>query len=227
VTSRAFRDRLLRRLNRAGVSSPRPETFDSLEQYVQLLARWNQKINLTALPLDPPTDEALDRLLVEPIAAARHLARFSGQWMDLGSGGGSPALPLMLVGMNATLILVESKARKAAFLREVLRTIGLTNASVEHDRAESLALRYPHSAQLLTVRAVRIDSRFAETAALLLDEGGHLAMFGPAALRTVPRGFERVQTTRLLEGHSSYLDLFRVVFHVERLIRRDGDALST
>jgi 16S rRNA G527 N7-methylase RsmG len=44
-----------------------------LEAYFELLTHWNARINLTALPLDPPTDETFDRLLVEPLAAAKQI----------------------------------------------------------------------------------------------------------------------------------------------------------
>jgi len=74
VTSLEFRDRLARRARRAKA----PLTIamlDPLEAYFRLLTLWNAKINLTALALDPPTDEAFDRLLVEPLAAAPHLTR--------------------------------------------------------------------------------------------------------------------------------------------------------
>ena len=68
-----------------------------LEIYYRLLSRWNTKINLTALPLEDLTDHAVDRLLIEPLAAARFVPESPLTWFDLGSGGGSPALPLKLV----------------------------------------------------------------------------------------------------------------------------------
>src|SRR4029079_802320 len=96
VTSSAARDHLLARLERAGASIA-PSAVDALEQYFALLARWNPRINLTALPLTPPSDDTFDRLFVEPVAAARHIdpaASGAGpiRWIDLGSGGGSPAI---------------------------------------------------------------------------------------------------------------------------------------
>ena len=72
---------------------------DSLDAYYRLLARWNRTINLTALSLDPLADEALDRLFIEPLAAAPYIREALdvtplSVWFDLGSGGGSPAIPL-------------------------------------------------------------------------------------------------------------------------------------
>lgn len=220
MTSRAFRDRLLRRLAKAGALAPPPDALERIERYVQLLARWNAKINLTALPLDPPTDEALDRLLVEPIAAARHLAALTASsaegsdptsevsWVDVGSGGGSPAVPLRIAGLDAPLTMVESKVRKTAFLREVVRTLELPRATVENDRVEAIAAKQPGSAQLITVRAVRLDTRFLAVARQLLRSRGSLALFCQAPFRAAPAGFEHVNTVRLIEGQTSYLALF-------------------
>ena len=70
VTSEQFQDRLLARAANAAVSIPEG-SCKQLEAYFRLLALWNAKINLTALPLQPPTDETFDRLLIEPLAAAR------------------------------------------------------------------------------------------------------------------------------------------------------------
>ena len=63
MTTREFRDRLQRRARRAGLHVD-GDLASRLEVYVRLLALWNSKINLTALPLDPPGDETIDRLLL-------------------------------------------------------------------------------------------------------------------------------------------------------------------
>ncbi len=72
VNSRDFQDRLVRRARRAGVA-PSPELRTKLETYYRLLATWNAKMNLSGLDLTDPTPEALDRLLIEPLVAARHV----------------------------------------------------------------------------------------------------------------------------------------------------------
>jgi len=72
VTSREFQDRLARRAKRAGVSLP-GELASSLETYFRLLETWNRKINLTGLNLAEAAPETLDRLLIEPLVAARHI----------------------------------------------------------------------------------------------------------------------------------------------------------
>ena len=157
--------------------------LEPLEAYYRLLAQWNAKINLTALPLDPPTDETFDRLLAEPLAASREIpAHAAGRWVDLGSGGGSPAIPLKIARPGLKLTMIESKERKGAFLREAVRALGLSDTQVETDRFEVAAGKPEHTgtADIVTVRAVRADGELFETAARMLKNGGSLLMFRPA-----------------------------------------------
>ena len=138
-------------------------------------------MNLTALPLHPPTDETFDRLFVEPVVAAGHLKPPNSdeapvEWIDLGSGGGSPAIPLKAVRPSWTLTMVEAKGRKPAFLREAVRTLELQNTAVENVRFEELETR--STADIVTVRAVKLDSSFGDTARNLLKHNGMLAVFG-------------------------------------------------
>jgi len=198
MTSRAFRERLARRAKAAGLQV-RPELLDALETYLQLLTRWNAKVNLTALPLDEPTDETFDRLFIEPLAAARIVDDSWTPWVDVGSGGGSPAIPLKLAKLKLDLTLVESKARKAAFLREVVRELGLIGTSVETSRFEELAGRPDAQALtgLLTVRAVRIDQKLIRSMARLLRPGGRLLTFQPSPSTDAFDGFQPPTSTVL------------------------------
>src|SRR5262249_12808368 len=131
--------------------------LDRLHTYFRILARWNARINLTGFSLDSPTARAVDRLLVEPLRIAQVLKYPYEVWFDLGSGGGSPAIPIQLCKRAATLVLVESKGRKAAFLREVAREMDLDRVEVEATRIESIATshRLSGAADLVTIRAVK------------------------------------------------------------------------
>jgi 16S rRNA (guanine527-N7)-methyltransferase len=142
--------------------------------FYELLQRWNRTINLTSLS-DP--DEAIDRLLLEPVAASAALPS-AARLIDLGSGGGSPAIPLSLAGSASMLVMVESRSRKAAFLREAVRELGLT-AVVENARFEDVALRveYRERMDLVSIRAVRLDSAVFAAAAAFLPPGGQVALF--------------------------------------------------
>jgi 16S rRNA (guanine527-N7)-methyltransferase len=194
--------------------------LEPLEAYFRLLAQWNAKINLTALPLDAPTDETFDRLLVEPLAAARQIPTHTpSRWVDLGSGGGSPAIPLKLARPALRLTMIESKERKSAFLREAVRALGLADVAVETERFESASAKAKHAgtADLVTVRAVRADSVLFKVAEQLLKEGGRLLLFRPAHLASAdPAGFERVDTVPLIDAPPTFLSTYRRVFHVEQ-----------
>ncbi len=169
----------MKRARRAGLSLD-PRVGEALAAYYRLLELWNAKVNLTAYSLADPLDEALDRLLIEPLAAARHLqAAPRLHLMDIGSGGGSPAIPLRIAMPAMTLVMVESKTRKAAFLREAVRQLDLANTSVETVRAEDLLARPDlHEAlDAVSVRAVRIDSKLLVRLQAFLRLGGRMLLF--------------------------------------------------
>ena len=185
MNSREFKDRLSRRAKKAGIAVP-SALSDQLWIYFQLLAKWNAKINLTALDLEDPTPEGIDRLLIEPLVAAPH-AQGTRTLIDIGTGGGSPALPLALALPGARLVMIEVKTRKSVFLREAARELGLADASVVTARHESL-LSDPsfHDAfDLLSVRAVRVEARVFSTFQAFVRPGGKLFHFR-SAVETAP-----------------------------------------
>ena len=183
MNSREFNERLLRRGRRAGVTIS-PELSSRLGVYYRLLAIWNQKINLTGLNVSEGTDEAFDRLLVEPLVAAKHIPPGARKMLDVGSGGGSPALPLVLAAPQLSLLMVESKTRKAVFLREAIRALEMHDADVATARFEALLTRPDlHEAHdLVTIRAVRMETRLLMGLQAFLKPGGQLFLFrGPAS----------------------------------------------
>jgi 16S rRNA (guanine527-N7)-methyltransferase len=217
VTSREFRERLLRRARRANTPL-NSEWVEPLESYFQLLARWNAKINLTALPLQEPTDQTFDRLFIEPLGAARHVMNEPEAWCDLGSGGGSPAVPLKIARPLLSLTMIEAKARKAAFLREVVRAMQLKSSDVLHEQFEDVVTDEAarESSALVTVRAVRTDRKLFSIAAKLLKPSGRLFLFRPSDRPISPEGFRFVESVPLIEAPRSYLSILSRVFHVEQ-----------
>ena len=174
--------RLSRRITKAGGKASTAQVTN-LAAYVELLARWNKKINLTALPVEPLSDEAADRLIVEPVLGARRLLPSEKFLIDVGTGGGSPAIPLAIMAPDVRLVMVEVKVRKCAFLREVVRQLGLRGVGVENCRVEELLSRseYHEAVDVVTVRAVRPDRRLLMAIQAFLKPGGRLFWFGAEA----------------------------------------------
>ncbi len=187
---------IISRAVRAGVAI-QPAIAAQLAAYVALLAKWNRTINLTALPVDPPSDAAIDRLIVEPVAAARLVRPEHRRAIDIGSGGGSPAIPFNLAAPQLQFTLVEVKSRKSAFLREAGRQLGISGLTVETCRAEELGAKaaLTASADIVTLRAVRSDDHLMRAIRELLKPGGTLFWFGGASSaevigESVRAGFE-------------------------------------
>mgnify|MGYP006380992431 CR=1 FL=1 len=187
MAGREFRERLKRRAKAAEITLE-ATLADGLETYYQLLAKWNAKINLTAFQLTTAgEDEAIDRLLIEPVVAARYVPQHARTLLDAGSGGGSPAIPLKLASPQLHVRLVEVKTRKAVFLREAVRTLGFRDADVETARFEELLSRPElHEAlHLVSVRAVRIETRTLLTLQAFLKPGGKIFLFRGSGTSTV------------------------------------------
>ncbi len=187
MTSREFREKLIRRARHAGARVS-PELADRLETYYRLLVVWNAKINLTGLGVSEFSPESIDRLLIEPLVAATHISPTATRMLDAGSGGGSPAIP-MAFATGLRLVMVESKTRKSVFLREAVRALGIPDALVLTARFEELLARPElHEAHdLLTVRAVRVETRALITLQAFVKPGGQLFLFRSSAA-TDPRG---------------------------------------
>jgi len=207
-----------------GPQDQRPNTqdlFASISTYIDLLLRWNARINLTAIR-DP--EEIVTRHFGESLFAARHLfppdirvataavgcpterisaAFASGKAMamedrgraalqgrvrdqkregalapvvtlaDLGSGAGFPGIPIKLWAPCISVSLIESNHKKATFLREVTRTLTLTDVNILTSRAEALtAVAF----NVVTLRAVERFQTMLPIAARLLAPGGRLAL---------------------------------------------------
>ena len=176
-----LREKLARRAAKAGLSLPKP-VLAGLEAYFELLRKWNRKISLTALPVELAGDEAVDRLLIEPILAAKYLPSPEASIIDVGSGGGSPAIPMKLAVPGLSLRMIESKTRKAAFLREAVRSLKLDRTTLEAVRFEELLVRpdLHDAADAVTVRAVRIAPKTLAGLQTFVKPGGYVLLFRSA-----------------------------------------------
>lgn len=176
-----LRARIKRRLDYAG-ATPNFAQVRQLEVYFGLLAKWNRQLNLTALDVEPATDDGVDRLLIEPVVAARNILPLDEFLVDIGSGGGSPAIPLKIAAPHLRLMMVESHGRKSSFLRDVVRQLALTDVRVANTRFEDLELTPGIDAvDLVSIRAVKPERSLAARIAEMLRPGGRVLWFTSAA----------------------------------------------
>jgi 16S rRNA (guanine527-N7)-methyltransferase len=171
-----------------------PDQLDQISTYIDLVLRWNSRVNLTAIRTP---DEIVTRHFGESFFAARHLfprgvvnirsapstatpgaqnpivTPAAGPLLDIGSGAGFPGLPIKIWSLHTHVTLIESNNKKVAFLREAIRALGLTDINVSATRAEDL----PDSlAATVTLRAVERFNQILPTAVRLLVSSGHLAL---------------------------------------------------
>jgi 16S rRNA (guanine527-N7)-methyltransferase len=193
-----FEEALASALHEAGLSVS-PTEVAQLRRYWNVLQRWNDRINLTSLPLDTASAATMSRLFVEPAIGASMIEDRPMSCFDLGSGGGSPAIPLNVFRPQMQLTMVESKERKSAFLREAVREVGL-DAEVLTTRIEDL--QQLESTDLVTIRAVKLDGSLLSLVHGQLKQGGRLLVFGA---KEIPPLFRPLEYRQLPSG--SFLTL--------------------
>jgi 16S rRNA (guanine527-N7)-methyltransferase len=165
-----------------------PAQLDHISMYIDLLLHWNARINLTSVR---QPEAIVTRHFGESLFAARHLFPDcvgtgdsrdcpersrrvrSSSLIDIGSGAGFPGVPIKLWAPHLHLTLIESNHKKVAFLRQLARTITLTDIDIVPGRAEVYA---GPLADLVTLRAVEHFSSAVPTAARLVGPGGRLAL---------------------------------------------------
>lgn len=132
--------------------------YPQLSTYLDLLLKWNSRTNLTAIR-EP--EEIVRRHFGESLFAGRHLGSPS-TLLDFGSGAGFPGLPIALLHPEIKVTLAESQNKKATFLREVVRTLGLS-VEIWSARVETM----PESRTFDTVALRAVDNMTAALAAAL------------------------------------------------------------
>ncbi len=187
----------LLRTKLAGICELSDTQIEQLRQHYELLTRWNQRLNLTSVRT---LDETVERHYCESVFAACHLPEAPGSIADIGSGAGFPGIPMAIVRPQASVALLESHQRKAAFLKESSR--GLPNVRVIAKRAEDVR---EHFAWVVS-RAVR----FSDIVLALKSLGENVELLtGNVEFSELP-GFEWQPPVRLPWGEHRHLWLGRV-----------------
>jgi 16S rRNA (guanine527-N7)-methyltransferase len=146
--------------------------LQQISTYIDILLKWNARTNLTAIRDE---ENIVARHFGESFFAARYLLADAPPGLrvfDVGSGAGFPGLPLKLYSPQIALTLIESHNKKAIFLRELIRALSLTDATVISARAELIS----DVADLVTIRAVEKFESILPIAARLVAPSGRLAL---------------------------------------------------
>ena len=160
--------RLNQLLTSAGSTPLDIKVSEQFTAYFSLLQKWNAKTNLTAIRDE---EGILSRHFLESILCARALPNDLHTLLDFGSGAGFPGIPIALMRVNLLVTLAESQNKKASFLREAVRTLGLTT-KVHSGRAEDLKERF----DCITLRDVDKMEKAVPAAINLLSANGWLAV---------------------------------------------------
>jgi 16S rRNA (guanine527-N7)-methyltransferase len=131
--------------------SATPEQLAQFRVHYDLLLRWNAKTNLTSVR-EPA--EILRRHIAESAYLTKVIVLGKGKLVDVGTGAGFPGIPVKILSPETSVVLIEAVHKKAAFLKEVARELGVPALEVRATRLEDLP---PLDADWLTMRAVRLD----------------------------------------------------------------------
>ncbi|MGA8107870.1 MAG: 16S rRNA (guanine(527)-N(7))-methyltransferase RsmG [Acidobacteriaceae bacterium] len=149
--------------------------MEQLEIYLALLVKWNARMNLTAVRRP---EEIVRRHFAESLFAARQIPPGVKTLLDYGSGAGLPGIPIAVARPELTVTLAESQNKKAAFLREAVRTLEL-KAEVWAGRVEQMPAARVFDA--VTLRAVDRMAEACRAAALRLRPAGRMLVFATRA----------------------------------------------
>ena len=162
--------------------------LDLLSQYLALLVAANETTNLTRI-VDP--DDAWPRHIMDALQLLAFLGELppGAKVLDVGSGGGIPAIPLAIVRPDLQFTLLEATGKKADFLRSTVEALGMSSVTVIQERAENAAaFRGDHrgSDHAVTARAVAPMATLLELTVPFLVEGGLLlAVKGQKAVEEI------------------------------------------
>ena len=174
------------------------QTIEKLTIYRDLLVSWNDRVRLLSRS---DRDRIMTRHIFESLVVLRYLGPNQSRIADLGSGGGLPGVPINLANPQLGVSLIESARMKTLFLKEVVRSMSLSNIEVLHDRAESVALTRSGTFDIVTARAVsRLDRVWELAEPLLKPQGSLIALKGPGEAKEDLTGSKVEFTEHIVEA---------------------------
>lgn len=145
----------------------------AIRAYIPLLLYWNRKISLTTVT-DPL--QILRFHFGESMFASLAIANRDGRLADVGSGAGFPGIPLKLLIPTLDMVLVEPNAKKAAFLSEAVRELGLQRVEVYRGRFDGLTAA-GSGFDYVTARALGMHGELVKWSRAALSVGGSIILW--------------------------------------------------
>ena len=186
------------------------QVIDLLLDYLDLLQKWNRVHNLTSVR-DP--EKIVSTHLLDSLSVLPHLP--AGPILDVGSGAGLPGIPLAAANSNLQITLIEANQKKAAFLRQAIGELRLSNVQVVCEKVDEWFP--PALFPCIIARAYAEKSNFIETSRHLLATNGVIAAmkgrYPETEIKGIPREFE---VKRIIELKVPGLDAQRHLVMIGR-----------
>lgn len=183
-------DPQLRTLLEPYVTGLQDDTVARLNTYIELVLRWNIRTNLTAVR---SADQLAQRQVGESLFAAQFLEGVN-TLLDFGSGAGFPGIPLALTLPQVHVVLAESQGKKAAFLREAVRSLEVP-VEVCGNRVEAMPVERNFDA--VVMRAVDRTSLMVPAAEARVSQEGLLFRYLSSSEAVVPNGWKLVRDVQV------------------------------
>tara|TARA_Y100000590_G_scaffold234818_1_gene264419 strand:- start:216 stop:848 length:633 start_codon:yes stop_codon:yes gene_type:complete len=151
-------------------TAPPEQMVSQFGSYLDLLVKWNQKINLTS---EKSSQDILLRHIFDSLQYAAFISS-QDEIVDIGSGAGFPGIPLKIIYPELVTTLIESQRKRCSFLETVISQLGLTAIKVINDRAEKTSPKRLVEAVIL--RGVSDIKSCLELATPFLGEGGKVVL---------------------------------------------------
>lgn len=166
------------------------QQLENFTVYAGELCKWNCKINLTTIIT--PEDIAIKHFL-DSLTLARYL-QVTGCWLDVGSGGGFPGIPLKIMFPETKFVSVDAVEKKINFQRHIVRTLALSDFTALHSRVENLMPAYSGKFSRIVSRAFADLPGFVKQALpLMAKQGLIVAMKGKDGRKEAAAATEELQ----------------------------------
>lgn len=142
---------------------------EQFQEYISLLQKWNEKMNLTAIVEE---GEILEKHFLDSLFSSAYFNYQDQSLLDVGSGAGFPGIPLKIMFPDLCITLLEPTTKRVTFLQEVISKLQLKGIVVVNERAEDYAKKARSYYDIVTARAVAHLPLLMELSSPLMRIGG-------------------------------------------------------